>query len=247
MQELNQSNYINIWLAMAVTYNLMNLGMNIIRMWKPTAPLALMVGNVVFDLVKWLVLAFMFVLIPFSIGMDVLYGADGIESCQEDQGVPAGEGNWRVLSALLFLFQTMVNAEGAYGCLWKSEPSMGDIELANGLAGVVLLVVFHAIVVFLLITMLVRRTPAQLWRNYGAIRRDSAQFSRNSPRNSLTPRAAPSPDRDGHQNLRRHFRGARGEPHVPPRPARPRLRARPAGAGAAQPVGRAVLWLQPGT
>ena len=46
---------------MAVTYNLMNLGMNIIRMWKPTAPLALMVGNVVFDLVKWLVLAFMFV------------------------------------------------------------------------------------------------------------------------------------------------------------------------------------------
>ena len=52
MQELNQSNYINIWLAMAVTYNLMNLGMNIIRMWKPTAPLALMVGNVVFDLVK---------------------------------------------------------------------------------------------------------------------------------------------------------------------------------------------------
>ena len=151
---------------MAVTYNLMNLGMNIIRMWKPTAPLALMVGNVVFDLVKWLVLAFMFVLIPFSIGMDVLYGADGIESCQEDQGVPAGEGNWRVLSALLFLFQTMVNAEGAYGCLWKSEPSMGDIELANGLAGVVLLVVFHAIVVFLLITMLVR----------GAIRRSSAQF-----------------------------------------------------------------------
>ena len=171
LQELNQSNYINIWLAMAVTYNLMNLGMNIIRMWKPTAPLALMVGNVVFDLVKWLVLAFMFVLIPFSIGMDVLYGADGIESCQEDQGVPAGEGNWRVLSALLFLFQTMVNAEGAYGCLWKSEPSMGDIELANGLAGVVLLVVFHAIVVFLLITMLVRRSPAQLWRNYGAILR----------------------------------------------------------------------------
>ena len=172
LQELNQSNYINIWLAMAVTYNLMNLGMNIIRMWKPTAPLALMVGNVVFDLVKWLVLAFMFVLIPFSIGMDVLYGADGIESCQEDQGVPAGEGNWRVLSALLFLFQTMVNAEGAYGCLWKSEPSMGDIELANGLAGVVLLVVFHAIVVFLLITMLVRRSPAQfgaLPAQFGAI------------------------------------------------------------------------------
>ena len=172
MQELNQSNYINIWLAMAVTYNLMNLGMNIIRMWKPTAPLALMVGNVVFDLVKWLVLAFMFVLIPFSIGMDVLYGADGIESCQEDQGVPAGEGNWRVLSALLFLFQTMVNAEGAYGCLWKSEPSMGDVELANGLAGVALLVGFHAIVVFLLITMLVRRSPAQLgaiMAQFGAI------------------------------------------------------------------------------
>ena len=62
-----------------MTYNLMNLGMNIIRMWKPTAPLALMVGNVVFDLVKWLVLAFMFVIIPFSIGMDVLYGAEGIE------------------------------------------------------------------------------------------------------------------------------------------------------------------------
>ena len=49
---------------------------------------------------------------------------------------------------------------------------MGDVELANGLAGVALLVVFHAIVVFLLITMLVRGSPAQ----FGAIRRTSAQF-----------------------------------------------------------------------